>query len=270
MNLRRTIILLTILLGLAIIWASCRGPETVYFDPGESMTPVPSEGMFPIIRSINERNNRIRSFECDVDMTITVKLKFKAQGYLSHQKDNFFRLVASRRRVEMDVGSNPDHFWFWSRRMDPPSLYYCRHQFLNNSGLRTAFNPLWMMESLGIGQIDMENVQCHDVRGRRVLSQSRISSRNEPVIKRTVIDLKQNLVVGHYLCDKTGALMASTEVLAFQEVQGHIVPKTIQILWHEENVSMLWQLQNVRVNHIIGPGVWRMPNKNTRVNLGTP
>lgn len=270
MNLQRTIILLTVLIGVGILWISCRGPETVYFAPGDPMTPVPNETSFLVIRGINERNNRIRSFECDIDMTITAKLKFQASGTLSHQKDNFFRLIASRRRVEMDVGSNPDHFWFWSRRMKPPTLYYCQHQFLNNSGLRTAFNPLWMMESLSIGQISMDNTQCHDVRGRRVLSQARTSSLNESVVKRTVIDLEQNLVVGHYLCDETGALIASTEVLAFQRIQGHIVPKTIQIIWHEENISMLWQLRNVRVNHIIGPTVWHMPNKSTRVNLGTP
>lgn len=231
------------------------------------MTPV-EESILPELDKINAASGRIRSLQCSIDMTIQKNISFRASGSLYYQHDKNFRLIASRRTTELDVGSNDALFWFWSKRMRPPNLYYCEHGNLTRSGLKTPFNPLWMMESMNIKGIDANNVKVFQYGKNKMIRQMRVSSLNELVIKETLIDPERSLILGHYLYDQNKKLIASSEVTGFQNVQGHIVPKSLRIIWHEEEVQMTWTLNNTSINCSINNSIWRMPPKK-KVNLGS-
>ena len=269
MTLRYPILLIIIFLTMMIVGVLTRDrQELIYVDDTLQMTPV-EDSFSPEIDKINAASRKIRSLRCSVDMTIQKNVSFRAHGSLHYQHDKNFRLIASRRTTELDVGSNDSLFWFWSRRMRPPNLYCCTHEGLTRSGLKTPFNPLWMMESMNIKGIDAKEAKVFQYGKNKMIRQLRVSSLNELVIKETLIDPERSLILGHYLYDQNKRIIASSEVTSFQNVQGHILPKSLRIIWHDEDVQMTWVLKAVSINVPINGSTWQPPPNKQRVNLGS-
>ena len=268
----RLIIGIILLLSIALICVPKNKPQLVYISTSgatTTMTPVAVESTFPDIDKINANAQRIQSLQCSVAMTIQKGMSFKAHGSLYYQHDKNFRLIASRRTTELDVGSNDALFWFWSKRMRPSNLYYCEHGSLTQSGLKTPFNPLWMMESMNIKGVDEKDIEVFQHGRNKIIRQLRVSASNELVIKETLIDTQRSLIMGHYLYDKNKRIIASTEIIDFQNVRGHVLRKSLNIIWHDERVQMTWVLSNVSINNSINPSIWQLPSKRPKVNLGS-
>ena len=114
-----------------------------------------------IVNRINNKNKKINSILIK-NMPIKAKngrMTFKLTGDLAHSKDKFFRFIVTSKITgkEMDIGSNNDIFWFWSKRISPPALYFSKHEDLWKTNLKTPLNPAWMIESLNINLIDQNN-----------------------------------------------------------------------------------------------------------------
>ena len=154
-----------------------------------------------IIQEINERNANIKSIQSD-DVIVTIKRRFSVnlKGSLAYEKDLKFRMTIKSplgRREECDVGSNDSHFWYWSRRLDPPSIYYAEHKNLMVTGLKIPFHPLWMMEAVSINKIDTKNAIVKREGGRLVVLQTRTSTLGTSIIKATHIDVKTKRLISH-------------------------------------------------------------------------
>jgi hypothetical protein len=65
-----------------------------------------------------------------------------------------------------------------------------------------------------------------------------------------------------------GTLIASTEIIEFKEIDGVSVPTKILIIWHDENVTMEWELSKSKVNQYISDEKWEMPSYDEKVNMG--
>ena len=175
-------------------------------------------------------------------------------------------MILKLRQVESDIGSNDRQFWFWSKRIKPTYLYYASHQDVQKVPLKPLFHPLWMMECMSVGPIDMAGATVYNQSGHWAIRQTRVGTMGQLMVKVTVIDPNRKTLLGHYLYNDDLKLVASSEVLSFQTCGGFVVPKRIRMLWLEENAGMELELINVRVNSALDTSLWVMPNI-TRKNL---
>ena len=252
------IAIVCILVGLFCWFCLKQDIQTVYQPPKPTNTIQIRQAVPHCVNIINERNSRTQSLFSDLNISIYEKITHKATARLAYQKNQQFRMITrSIMGLESDVGSNDTYFWFWSKRMNPPILYYARHENLFLAGLKTPFNPQWMRESLGIDIIETKNATFEINDNIVAVKQIALSPLRELISKIILIDSEHNLIIGHYLYLEN-KLIASTEVIEFD----YDLPKRIQILWHEEKVKMIWEFNNTRTNININPQLWQIPTMN--------
>lgn len=231
---------------------------------------IPSKVIYPnnevlsLLKTINTKNSRIKNIVC-TDVQIRAKgLPFQLKSTLLFEKEKNFRMIVkSIFGKELDIGSNDDQFWFWSKRMNPPALYFSAHKDLYKTRLKTPFHPLLLMESLSINKIKTDQVKFYKNDKYLLLEEEWTSPMNVPVIKKILIDLNLGAIKGHYLYDD-GGLVASAEIKKISNG----LPSEIIIIWYEENIAMSWKLDNLRINQMIDPNYWKLPNYRKTINMG--
>jgi hypothetical protein len=214
-----------------------------------------------VVQDINQRHAQLRSLIATVHIQATKELTIRLAGQLAYQESKHLRLrTESRFGLELDLGSNEDVFWFWSKRMRPSALYYATHENYLKTPLKAPFDPLWMMRCLNFAPIDIKNVKVREFKGQAVVQSMRVNNLGQLIRELTVIDLLRKLVVGHYLCDENNQMIASAEINNFQMVDGLSVPSVVQFNWYEERTSMIWSIVDVQVNRQIGVDRFGLPN----------
>jgi hypothetical protein len=220
-----------------------------------------------LIKKINERNEAIRNFSVD-SMPIKFqqnKISLRVNGQLALQKDKHFRLIISHKLSgkELDIGSNENIFWFWSRRMKPPVYNFASYDNLSKTMLRSTLNPNWFMEALDFGKLSF-NSKAYKYNDNLMLSEERNAINGEQLTSIILIDPKKEVVLGKYLYDSKNRMLASCEYSDF----ANQIPNKINICWHEENIKMIWDLSKIKINQNINPGIWEMPNVKNKINIG--
>lgn len=221
-----------------------------------------------IIKVINDQNSKINSIYVE-NMPIKLqqgRLSVNVSGKLAMEKDRNFRLEITHRLTgkEMDIGSNKEYFWFWSKHMKPPALNYAKHADTSKTMLKTALNPDWMMESLSINNISIEDIKITEFKEFAAIIQERVAATGENVTVMTLIDLKLKVVVGRYLYNENEKLIASAEYKNFSKK----IPLKIMIIWYEEGVILNWDLSDVKINSGIDKKLWSMPDMKNKINIG--
>lgn len=216
----------------------------------------------PLIDSINQFNRGIASFYCDslyVQGQVEGRSRaVKLDGMLAYQKPRHFRLqLDSVVGNELDIGSDGNVFWFWSKRMKEPGLYWARYEDLGKTRLKTPFNPYWLSGCLGHEEIDYKDAQIDQNNGKLRVIKTNMSVQNQPVKVVTIIDQNRRRVVGHGLYDANNTLVASSEIQEFYEGN---VPKKVTFVWYKENAQVIWNFSRPKVNVGIGNQNWVMPN----------
>ena len=249
-------------------------PRPFYLSPTTELSqekPKAIHEVYQYIQKINDRNCQIKNiFVENVKITIKQQITVKVHGRLAMQKDKYFRLKVWHDVLgqEMDIGSNVQHFWFWSKRMDNPALYYAKHENLNKTMLKTPLNPSWLIESLNLGEIDVENIEVAKFKNFWAIIQPRISALEQNVTVVTLIDPIKIAVVGRYLYNSDGILTASTETRDFTtDSTGALIPKNLFIIWYDEGIIMNWELIAPKININIDKNYWLMPNMR-KVDIG--
>lgn len=237
--------------------------KSVYLD--ESSIPIaPPVVMYPpqdkaIVDEINARNSNIQSFQSDIRCEIQHKLFVRISGKLFYEKPKSSRLIFdSIIGTEADLGSNQDHFWFWSRKMQPKGLYYASHIDLWKTRLKPGLNPIWMVQSLTLDVIDLKNTNFENYKGNLLLRKFDIGTNGEPVTRLTIIDRTKKIILGNYLLDNNDKLISSMEVVEFNG----LIPKVMLIIWQDpmgQRVSLKWSMYNQVVNGTISTTKFQMP-----------
>jgi hypothetical protein len=193
----------------------------------------------------------------------------KAKGQLFFQKDSNIRIKIGHKLFgeEMDLGSNKEFFWFWSKRMNPCALYYSKHEDLNKTLLKTPLNPDWLIESFGFKPIDKKNITFLQIGKNLGVKQSRISTNGQNVYIVTLIDKDRNNVIGRYLYDCYDHILASVEFKDFRYIDTLEVPILMTVHWHEENVFMDWSVEEIEINKSLSPEIWDMPNYEPSIDM---
>lgn len=266
---KKIIVLLTFLIIVAW-WVKTQKPAPIYLDNAKPILTHTEPDLVAAREAaarVNAKNSLIRTFSADVRIQ---KKAIALSGQIAYEKDRKFRMqsyndkksIFGQSKMELDIGSNPDYFWFWSARMKPPAVYYASYDHVNRNRLRTPFNPVWMMEILGLDEIDLNKgaVVLHkEVNQYKawMCYEIRLSSSGEQIIKGTLYDDVK--IKGHYLYTADGNLIISSEVMEFHNIEGIIVPKKIRTIWYEESLMLDWELANPTINQGLSVALWEMP-----------
>jgi hypothetical protein len=261
---------------LACIYAYMTKPQVPpnYLSSEDQISTSPisekKHEIFATIKSINDRNKKIMSiYVLNIDMKIKQKMTISTTGSMYFEKEKRYRMtVKSIFGQEMDVGSNDSHFWFWSKRMIPPELFYAKHEDLDKAMLKTPLNPSWMMESLTLSKIDEKNIEVGELKGNWVVLQKRKAARNEDVTVATLITKEKTpKILGNYLYNSQEKMIASTEIKDYYNINELFIPKTMFITWYEEGLIMEWNLEKPQVNVKIPESIWQIPNYHKKVEI---
>ena len=236
--------------------------------PPNEEPPTFDQEILDGIAEINEKNSKILHLSSrKVDVVIQQGIGIRLRGEIYYEKNKRFRLKIQRKFrniLEADIGSNNSVFWFWSRQMEPCALYYAKHEDTLKTRLKTAFHPTSMMESLGIGEIDIKDADISEFEGKWKVTKRRMTS-GGAVLHSTVIDPAKQRIVGSYITTLSGRMIASSEILNWQNG----LPQTIVFNWHEENTILQLKLndpvKNVRPNE----SLWNMPNITPKIDMAT-
>lgn len=220
----------------------------------------------PLLEKVNTKNALIHNFACqDFDLKVWQKgIRLKLSASLYYEKDKNFRMIVrSFLGKECDIGSNKDIFWFWSKRINPPTLHYALHKDYTKTRLKTPFNPRYMMDSLGLGKINLEG-KINELEDKFVVVENTINTIGQPIAKFTFVSKKEEKVTGFMISDSTGAPITSGEVLEWDGDK----PKQILYVWFEEDISMLLEFRNSFTNVLIDPKYWELPPIEPRIDMG--
>lgn len=261
--------LIALAVGFAFLLFFTNKKETSYLEAENIVvTNAPLAKAAPI-EKINLRNAKVKSI-CFEEVTITTSANrlLSLSSIIVYKKPKNFRmLVRSKLGLESDIGSNEEDFWFWSKRLNPPYLYYSSYENLEKSRLKATFNPLWLIDFLGVNEIDYKNANVFKQNNLIGIIETK-NNAYENVAKITLIDPNKSAVIGHYIINKTGKVIASNEITEFQEVDGILLPKTIQSYLQEEDLEVTWELVNPKINIEISNEAWDMPNISRKLDIG--
>jgi hypothetical protein len=250
-------------------------------DP-QPMVLRPGAGLEEVIAAVNRNNSQIQSLYSD-------SATLKSPGYptlrakIAYQRPCYFRLRADTyvTGAEVDLGSNAQLFWFWVKRMQPPALYFCRHDQYATSRARQMLpiQPNWLVEALGTLEIDPNlhhDGPYPDKAHNRFQIRTIIDTPEGPNTKITVIDDVSAWVMEQYILDARGHVRAKsvTEDYRRDPKSGLYVPTAVQVECPPLQFSMRIDLGDVQVNQPISdPGeLWSLPNIPSArlVDLGSP
>ncbi|NNE01124.1 MAG: hypothetical protein HKN47_27735 [Pirellulaceae bacterium] len=166
------------------------------------------------------RTSQIRQLSTNsasVDVLSMPKLP-KLSATLSLQRERRFRLRASLPIVlgsGLDMGSNEQLFWFEVPEGISKTLYFAQHeqyrQQLNRAIL--PVDPTWIMDALGLVQIDPATVVAGPVRRSdgRLEVRNAMSLPNGTYQRVCLIDAQAGFVTHQFLYAPNGSLVANSE-----------------------------------------------------------
>ena len=235
--------------------------------------PLPEHaGVEVVVQRVNANIEHLQAWRWS-DLRITGRsLPVHLTGNIAVEGPRNFRLTAGALGMteEADFGSNPEWFWFWIRRSQPPFVFRARHDDMQHSEmLRQAipFQPDWLIEALGVVRIDpkqvtrMEPGENHQTVN---LISELLSPSGQPVQKVIRVDQRHGVVLGHYLYDANQRLIAKADLGNHQVDQqsGVIMPHLIALEWPQAGLQISLELGQIEINPgMIPPRIWEVPNK---------
>jgi hypothetical protein len=230
-------------------------------------TPIkPEVDLPPLIKEINKKSAAINSLSCeDLEMKVWQGgHRYRLKGSLHYEKAANFRMeISSIMGKEVDVGSNSKVFWYWSKRDKSPGLHYASHADLNKTRLKTPFNPMFLRSTLGVEELPAKNCKIVENNKDFMLSYPRLNSSGDPIVFSVFVNKERKQIDGYVVVNKDGNTIASCEV---QLYEGD-VPVKILYNWREENKVMLLELNKPKINIVIAPATWEMPNYTPKINM---
>jgi len=231
--------------------------------------PVEKPKAIPLLDALNAKNSQLKRFQCnDLFVRAYKERNVKLRGEIAYEKDKKFRLnLRSLVGPELDVGSDGAQFWFWSKRMPNPALYWAKYEDLSKTRLKTPFNPYWLASTLGIDVIDYKDAQV-DQYGKlwRVIKKT-VNAQNQPITVAILIDVEKVTIVGHTMYNDLGKLVASSEIQEFTKCGNYYLPAKITYMWYEEGVQVNWYLNSVVANAPIPSSRFTMPARTPKIEM---
>lgn len=218
-----------------------------------------------VVAHLNQNTERIQSWRAN-------RVRITADGWLlsgtiAVEKGRHLRLeVTSMRGKEVDLGSNDERFWVWSRDMDP-GFVTCKHENLERARemVGIPFEPDWLMQALGVESIPTTGVTMQsDPANEHVrLVEHIVSAHGQPLRRAVVVDLKKGIVVEHSLYNYNSVPIATAKLSDHRHDKdsGVVLPHRVVIELPQNKMAMTMCLSGVQVNpNSIPSTVWEMPH----------
>lgn len=275
-TMKRLLLVFIVVMSLAITGIVCWKPapqpvsaiKAPQVEELKNATPISPQNPVPaIINEINERNKGYHSFACeDIKIRAWQKgVRVKLDADLFYEKDKKFRFVAkSVLGKEFEMGSNESEFWFWSKRMQPYALYFAKHEDYHKTRLKTPFDPKLMQQAIAINTIDVSKSKLVELSDKYIIVDNMTNSVGQPICKFTYISKAHKRIDGFLVVNKDAKNIVSSEVM---EWEGNM-PKQILFVWFDEDVSMLLDLKNPKLNAGISSTNWTKPNISPMIDMG--
>lgn len=233
----------------------------------QAPTPVPEQIKIPaLIEEFNAVNKYIATFSV-ADVVVKIwdnGMVFTLKGSIFYEKPQRFKMsVWSFFGDELDIGSNDEIFWYWSKRERHPTLYYAIHEDHPKTRLKTPFNPVFMRESLGLNEIDVKDAKIVESENDIMVSRQRLSGTGERILYSMFLSKVNKRVSGIVVSSLQGKPLATCEV----QYEGAI-PKRIAYDWHEEQRSLVLEFKNPVVNIALPETHWQKPKYQPQINMG--
>jgi len=154
---------------------------------------------------------------------------------------------------EMDVGSNPEMFWVWVKRADPPGVYFGRYDEVPASGMGGALpiRPEWVVEAIGL--ISLPPHQTHEGPFRRndgmLEIRTPLVGPTGPMTRVLVIDSASGWIRQQQLIGSQGQLIAqATNRDHFRDPDsGAVLPRVTEIDWPAAGMQLTLKLDDVQI-----------------------
>ena len=204
----------------------------------------------------------------------------------SARSRGYFKLVGKKfGSQEVLVGSNEDRFWFYVKRDPSDALFHCSYtDFEKGVELPFPFEPEWVLEALGMGQL--ESVGQHARGGGQddVPTDRGATLRGQKVRKVTVFykghargeqpQVKAGIVYDaqdKLICPATiKSVIANPGGAGADAKPGYVtVPQIIKLEWPAQDTELILDLGKVKVNGRLSMESFQMPRLGSKqVDLG--
>ena len=229
-----------------------------------------------LVQHIVSQTKNIDQLQSDIKVAVDGMPTLK--GNIAIEKPNRLRLNAGLLGVTelgIDVGSNEDVFWFWTKVSNPgqePAIFFARHDEYKYSNLQRQIpiEPGWLIDALGLIQFEPSDqitgpfVRPED--GRLELRTYRTVG-NQKTLRKSVIDARYGWVVQQSIYDQAGRLIAFVDSKdhRFYPEYNLSLPGRIELTAYAPDGNALKLSVNAgrfKINSIYGDPnqLWTMPN----------
>lgn len=255
--------------SVIVWWAQPARPPQTLLRRQEAFTrirPQDDNALPPVVREINTRNEAVRGLACE-HMDVRVwegGRRLRLTGKLYSEKPRHFRMeIHSVVGLEVDIGSNDQEFWYWSRRDPHPGVHYAKHEDYQKTRLKTPFDPVLLRNTLGIERLPPDCASVKETDDEVQLTYERTNAQGEPVLFSALVHKQRKEVEGYIISGRDGKILASCEI---QASSGQI-PTRILYSWYAEGKVVLFELNRTRLNPSFPRDCWVMPNRGPQTNM---
>ncbi len=253
--------------GVTLAASGCRGLPSRQ-GPPVAAALAPTASLEEVITVVNRNNSQIRSFSTN-SATLSSPGMPRLRATIAVERPRQFRLRAETGLTgpEIDLGSNPEVFWFWVRRNEPRGLYYCSHDIYAQTPvpMPIPISPEWLIEAFGVTELDPALAYQGPFRrgdGRVELRAVRETPRG-PATNLTVIDPQYGLIVEQHVYDAQGSHVASALASRYRRdpLSGLMMPRTVNVRCPRAEFAMEVDLGNFTINQLPPDAdrLWAMP-----------
>ncbi|MBW3541578.1 MAG: hypothetical protein KY476_15020 [Planctomycetes bacterium] len=192
----------------------------------------------------------------------------KMQANVAVARPDRLRLRAKLLGPEVDLGSNAERFWFWTRQSPPDQqrVFTASHEHAHVAQrmLQIPFQPRWVIEALGVVPLDAEQFALlpeDPATGMVGLAAEEMTPDGRIVRRVIVVDWRRRLIVGHHLYDGAGHLLAKASLADHRRSPaGVVLPHRIDIDWPQANLALTMTLGEIEINpRSVPEQTWQMP-----------
>jgi hypothetical protein len=188
------------------------------------------------LAAINANSQRIQTLQTQgATISIPGVPAIGAEIALQRPRQLRFRAGTNLLGPELDLGSNDELFWFWAARAPGSSVYFARHEHFATSPARQmlAIEPAWLIEALGVVEIDPATVTEGPLAGDgdRVQLRTTLPTSAGQFSRLLIFDKKYAWVLEQHVYDERGQLVASsrTSQHEYQQLDGVSLPRRIEV-----------------------------------------
>ncbi|MCX7421929.1 MAG: hypothetical protein NT013_20610 [Planctomycetia bacterium] len=228
-----------------------------------------------IVNTLNDNISKLYAWR-STDVRITARqggVPMTLSAVMAVESPRKLRLrVSSLTGYEVDLGSNPERFWFWMKRGDPHGIMTASYDDVADGKPMgpLPFQPDWLIEALGVIPITAADFIMHDQpidprNGQKARHVAFVGEQITPqgrAIKRTmIVDACHGVIVEHSLRETSGRLIARAGLSNYQrEFNGVRLPHRIDLTWPDSGVELTLRIGSIETNpNAVSEETWAMP-----------